>query len=45
MLLKEVAVITDEKRGHGFEAEQVHKKVLRERMEDRHIVSGIQSQK
>ena len=41
VLLKEVAIITDEKRGHGFEVEQMHKKVLRERREDRHIVIRI----
>lgn len=41
MLLKEVAIIIDEKRGHGFEVEQIHKKVSRERREDRHIVIRI----
>lgn len=45
MLLKEIAIITDEKRGHGFDVEQIHKKVLRERKEDKHIVIIIQSQK
>lgn len=33
------------KRGHGFEVEQVHKKVLRERREERHTVIRIHSQK